>query len=52
MSILLSILGPLLKILADAFFGVVLTTPAVEKEVINVDTTLEPDVDLSYLNGL
>ena len=52
MSILLSILGPLLKVLADAFFGVVLTTPAIEKEVINVETIIEPDVDLSYLDRL
>ena len=52
MSTILSLLAPILKILAEAFFGVVLTTPAVEKEVINVDTKLDIRPDLSHLDSL
>lgn len=45
METLLAMILSLLKPIAKAFFEVVLTTPAVEKEVKTVETNLNTDID-------
>ena len=48
MGTLLTLLMSLLKPLAEAFFEVVLITPAIEKEVINAETNLNTDVGIDF----
>ena len=51
-TLLLPLLGKMLNTLISVFFKEVLTTPAVEKETINVETIIEPDVSLDHLQWL
>jgi len=44
LALIMSLLQPLLK----ALFEVVLTTPAIEKEVQVVETTLDTDVNINF----
>ena len=52
LSMLLPLLGKMFESVLKIFFQEVLTTPAIEKETINVETTIEPTANLDNLKWL